>query len=89
MCIACHYKGDSRLVTREVRAREHSDRIWRCLRKFRGSTVYFCFDCKVFVPSKEHVCEILPDHPASPEVTASQRRRARIMNEKRRDKTSI
>jgi hypothetical protein len=83
MCIVCHYKGDSILVTRETREQEHSDRVWHCLRRFRGAEVYFCFDCKVFVPDKSHVCDVLPVHPPSSAVTIARRKRARALNEKR------
>lgn len=67
MCIVCHYKSDSVLVTREVRAIEHSDGAWACIRYQNFNTresfsdsLLFCFDCKQVPVTRHHVCGTLP-----------------------------
>jgi hypothetical protein len=54
MCILCHYKGDSNLVTRETREDEHRDGFWQCMRMISYGR-FICVDCQQ-VGTRSHVC---------------------------------
>lgn len=56
MCIACHYYGDSKLVPRERREKQHKDGDHRCVRVGIGGAV--CVDCHEVGVDLGHTCPV-------------------------------